>query len=61
LDAGERLDLEGIVVTEVGRNGHKVAWLQKPFGPGQLEELIQVALELLGMRARRDCRPTVAI
>jgi CheY-like chemotaxis protein len=48
-------------LTQVGRKGHKVPVLQKPFGPGQVEELIQVAMELPGRRPQRDSRPTVAI
>jgi hypothetical protein len=36
----------------VGPDSHKVPVLQKPFSPGQLEELIQVSLEMQGRRRR---------
>lgn len=47
-------------LTQVGPGGPKVPVLQKPFTPGQLEELIQVSLEMQGRR-RRDGRPTAAL
>jgi two-component system, cell cycle sensor histidine kinase and response regulator CckA len=47
-------------LTEVGPNHHTVPVLQKPFAPGQLEELIQVALEL-PWRRRREGRPAATL
>jgi CheY-like chemotaxis protein len=46
-------------LTQVGSDGRKVPVLQKPFAPGQLEELIQVSLEMQGRR-RRESRPPAA-
>ena len=37
-------------LTQVGSEGHRIPVLQKPFSPGQLEELIQVSLEVQGRR-----------
>lgn len=47
-------------LTQVGPDSHKVPVLQKPFAPGQVEELIQVSLEMQGRR-RRDSRTTAAL
>ena len=47
-------------LTQVGPNGHKVPVLQKPFGSGQLEELIHVSLEMQSRR-RRETRPTATL
>jgi two-component system, cell cycle sensor histidine kinase and response regulator CckA len=46
-------------LTQVGPGSDKVPVLQKPFSPGQLEELIQVSLEMQGRR-RRESRPAGA-
>ena len=46
-------------LTQVGPDRHKVPVLQKPFAPGQLQELIQVSLEMQGRR-RRDSRTPAA-
>jgi CheY-like chemotaxis protein len=47
-------------LTRVGPDNHSVPVLQKPFAPGQLEELILVALDMPGRR-RREGRPTAAL
>jgi two-component system cell cycle sensor histidine kinase/response regulator CckA len=47
-------------LTQVGPDHHTVPVLQKPFGPGQLEELILVALDMQGRR-RRDGRSAAAL
>jgi CheY-like chemotaxis protein len=47
-------------LTEVGPNNHTVPIIQKPFATGQLEELIQVALEL-PWRRRGEGKPTAAL
>jgi two-component system cell cycle sensor histidine kinase/response regulator CckA len=47
-------------LTQVGPDSRKVPVLQKPFSPGQLEELIQVSLEMQGRR-RRESRPAGAL
>lgn len=47
-------------LTQVGPGSHKVPVLQKPFTPGQLEELIQVSLEMQGRR-RREGRPAATL
>jgi two-component system cell cycle sensor histidine kinase/response regulator CckA len=47
-------------LTEVGPGSHRVPVLQKPFAPGQLEELIQVSLEMQGRR-RRESRTPAAL
>jgi two-component system cell cycle sensor histidine kinase/response regulator CckA len=47
-------------LTQVGPDSRKVPVLQKPFMPGQLEELIQISLEMQGRR-RRESRPAGAV
>ena len=44
-------------LTQVGPDSDKVPVLQKPFAPGQLEELIQVSLEMQGRRRRESRTP----
>ncbi len=44
----------------IGPESQTVPVLQKPFAPGQVEELIQVALELPGRR-RKESRPTAIL
>jgi two-component system cell cycle sensor histidine kinase/response regulator CckA len=47
-------------LTQVGPESRTVPVLQKPFTPGQLEELIQISLEMQGRR-RREGRPAAAL
>lgn len=44
-------------LTQVGPGDHSVPVLQKPFGPGQLEELVAVALDMQGRRKRQSRAP----
>jgi CheY-like chemotaxis protein len=50
-------------LTRVGLDNHTVPVLQKPFAPGQLEELIQVVLGMSGRprRDRRESRPAALL
>jgi CheY-like chemotaxis protein len=47
-------------LTRIGPHDQTVPVLQKPFASGQVEELIQVALELPGRR-RQESRPAAAL
>lgn len=47
-------------LTQVGPGKHSVPVLQKPFAPGQLEELVVVALDMQGRR-RRESRTPAAL
>ena len=48
-------------MTRVGRNGHTVAVLQKPFPQGQLEVVLEVALMHRPPRDRSGRRPAAVI